>query len=160
MLHRKILIVPLCAMALSACEGARQESGTVIGALAGAAVGSELAGHGHGGGKTLAIVAGALAGAYVGSEIGKQMDEADRAAMQSTTQYALESGPSGQTSEWVNPDSGNYGYVTPQPAYQSPETGQYCREYQQKVIIGGEEQQAYGTACRQPDGTWKVVSSR
>ena len=37
--------------------------------------------------------------------------------------------------------------------------GRYCREFQQAVTIGGKSQQAYGTACRQPDGSWEVVST-
>ena len=28
------------------------------------------------------------------------------------------------------------------------------REYQMKVIVGGKEADAYGTACLQPDGSW------
>ena len=32
-----------------------------------------------------------------------------------------------------------------------------CREFQQTIMIGGQPQQAYGTACRQQDGTWKIV---
>ena len=28
------------------------------------------------------------------------------------------------------------------------------REYQTTIIIGGEEMDAYGTACLQPDGSW------
>lgn len=35
--------------------------------------------------------------------------------------------------------------------------GRYCREFQQNVTIGGRSEQAYGTACRQPDGTWQIV---
>jgi surface antigen len=35
--------------------------------------------------------------------------------------------------------------------------GQYCREYRQTVKVGGKTQEGYGTACRQPDGTWKIV---
>lgn len=35
----------------------------------------------------------------------------------------------------------------------------YCREYQRDVRVGGHMEQSYGTACRQPDGSWKVVSS-
>lgn len=35
---------------------------------------------------------------------------------------------------------------------------QTCREFQQKILIDGKEQSAYGTACRQPDGSWRVVS--
>lgn len=36
--------------------------------------------------------------------------------------------------------------------------GQYCREYIRTVTIGGRTQQAYGTACLQPDGAWKTVN--
>ena len=34
-----------------------------------------------------------------------------------------------------------------------------CREFQETVMIDGKAQRAYGTACRQPDGTWKRVST-
>jgi hypothetical protein len=37
--------------------------------------------------------------------------------------------------------------------------GRYCREFQQKVSIGGHSEEAYGTACMQPDGSWEVVST-
>lgn len=33
----------------------------------------------------------------------------------------------------------------------------YCREYQRNVTVGNRVQESYGTACRQPDGAWKVV---
>lgn len=36
--------------------------------------------------------------------------------------------------------------------------GRYCREYQAQVIVNGAPQQSYGTACRQPDGSWRVVN--
>lgn len=39
-------------------------------------------------------------------------------------------------------------------------TGEYCREFQQEVTVGGRSERAYGTACRQPDGAWKIVSIR
>ena len=37
--------------------------------------------------------------------------------------------------------------------------GTYCREYQQTVEIGGQRQNSYGTACQQPDGSWKILPS-
>ena len=58
---------------------------------------------------------------------------------------------------WRNPDSGNSGSITPTRTYEIA-NGQYCREYRQTIVIGGEPQQAYGTACRQPDGTWQTQS--
>ncbi len=33
-----------------------------------------------------------------------------------------------------------------------------CREVQTTVTIGGKPQQAYGTACRQPDGSWRFTN--
>ncbi len=36
--------------------------------------------------------------------------------------------------------------------------GAYCREFQQQVTIGGRTEDAYGTACQQPDGSWQVVN--
>jgi len=43
------------------------------------------------------------------------------------------------------------------PVYQTPQ-GQYCREYQGTLNIGGQPQPSYGTACLQPDGTWKLMN--
>ena len=70
-------------------------------------------------------------------------------------QQSLEYGRTGQSAGWQNPDSGNSGSFTPTRTYQQP-GGQYCREYQQQIVVGGEKQTSYGTACRQPDGTWQV----
>lgn len=38
--------------------------------------------------------------------------------------------------------------------------GRYCREFLQEVTVAGRAEQAYGTACRQPDGSWEVISSQ
>ena len=76
--------------------------------------------------------------------------------VQSSAQ-ALESYRTGETATWRNPDSGNSGTFTPTKTYQQAD-GTYCREYQQTINVGGEVQQGYGKACRQPDGTWRIQS--
>lgn len=43
------------------------------------------------------------------------------------------------------------------PVYQNA-NGQYCREYQSSVTVNGAPQPSYGTACLQPDGSWRVVN--
>lgn len=51
------------------------------------------------------------------------------------------------------------GSVQPQrsgPLEQSTQR-HYCREFQRDIIIDGKPERAYGTACLQPDGTWKIV---
>ncbi len=35
--------------------------------------------------------------------------------------------------------------------------GNYCREFQKTVTVGGRTEQAYGTACQKPDGAWQMV---
>ena len=144
----KGLAVGVMALALAGCQqGGYSDMGPKqgVGTLGGAVIGG------------LATGAGVLLGALVGSEIGKSLDRADRQYMAEKTQYALESGQSGQPVEWRNPDSGHYGTVTPQRAYQANDS--YCREYTQTVSIGGKTERAYGTACRQPDGSWQIVNN-
>ena len=144
-------------LALAACaqeQGNKQIGGTLIGAGLGALTGSQIGG---GRGKLAAVAIGALAGAYLGSEVGKSLDRADRLAMRETSQTALEKNPVGRASSWSNPDTGHSGTVTPTRTYQTA-SGRTCREYQQTVTIDGRTEQAYGRACRQPDGSWKITN--
>ena len=62
--------------------------------------------------------------------------------------------PVGETIRWE--EEGASGSVTAIREGRSSE-GRYCREYTQGVEIGGEAQQAYGTACRNPDGSWEIM---
>ena len=64
--------------------------------------------------------------------------------------------PIGETIIWQ--EGGASGAVTATREGTST-AGRYCREFQQKVTIGGRTEEAYGTACLQPDGSWEVVST-
>ena len=146
----------LAALALAGCSetvGQKQGLGTLLGAVAGGVAGAQV---GKGRGKLVATGVGAALGALIGSEVGESLDRADRLAMQHATQNALETAPSGSASSWSNPDSGNSGTVTPTQTYQRSD-GAYCRELTQTVTVGGRTQEAYGTACRQPDGRWQII---
>ncbi len=151
-------LAPLAAAALvlAACTdtGPKQTAGTVLGGVGGAVLGSQVGG---GSGRIIATAIGTLAGAMIGSEIGKSLDRADQQAMAQAEQKA-HTAPVGEKIVWNNPDSGNYGSVTPVRDGRNAQTNAYCREYQTVVIVGGKEQSAYGTACQQPDGSWKVVN--
>jgi surface antigen len=131
----------------------KQDIGVLGGAIGGGVIGSTMGG---GAGKTAATIGGALLGGLLGSEIGKSLDNADRAAMSQTSQRALETAQPGEALPWKNSQTGNYGTVTPSNYYQNSE-GQYCREYTQKIIVGGRTEEGQGTACRQPDGSWRIV---
>lgn len=47
--------------------------------------------------------------------------------------------------------------ATADDRYYSDNDGSYCREYNHTVVIDGERRQAYGHACREPDGSWHIV---
>jgi surface antigen len=136
-------------LAAGCAGGPREGVGTVLGGAAGGIAGSHI-GKGHG--RTAGIIVGTLIGALVGQDIGRVLDDADelRAA------HVLEKNRTGQSSSWANPDSGSEVTVVPTRTYQQP-SGEYCREYQTEVTIGRRAEKAYGTACRQPDGQWKIV---
>ncbi|MGE5540577.1 MAG: RT0821/Lpp0805 family surface protein [Gemmatimonas sp.] len=154
----KILTVATVALSLAACEsmgGQKQTGGTILGGIGGAAIGSQF---GKGTGQIVGVAAGTLLGALVGSEVGRSLDKADMEYANRANQQAT-SAPIGAPIRWNNPQSGNSGVVTPVRDGVDTATGAYCREFQQTVHIGGKTEQAYGTACRQPDGTWKVVGS-
>ena len=152
----KIAAVTVLVVALAACAPGRdkQMAGGVIGAGTGALAGSQI---GSGKGQLAAIAIGTLLGAFAGSEIGRQLDERDR-ILQTQAISQAQAGPVGQTIVWNNPDSGNYGAITPVREGTDTATGAYCREYQQTVTVGGRSQDGYGTACRRPDGSWEIAN--
>lgn len=147
----------LCIVALvfSACASAQNNPKTTVGALGGAAAGG-LIGAAAGGGPA-AIAGGVILGGLLGGAVGNALDQRDKELAMKQAQYSLENSQSGQSSQWHNPDSGHSGTFTPTRTYQT-ESGQYCREYTQEIMIGGEKHESYGTACRQPDGTWQIVN--
>ena len=151
----KLISVALIGgMVLASCEslGDKEGIGTVVGAGLGAALGA----HAKGSAKAPTMILGAIVGGYLGNRIGKKLDKADRIKHQETQYQTFEYGRSNETQAWRNPDTQAAGSVTPQPAYQN-ETGQNCREFQQTITVGGEEERGYGTACRQSDGSWKII---
>lgn len=139
-------------------EGAglsKADMGTAIGAIGGGVAGYQFGG---GKGKALATVAGTLLGGALGRSLGGSLDRADMSYYNQASQRALETGQPGQPLPWSNPQSGASGSVTPQNYYQNS-AGQYCREYSQQITVGGRTENGFGTACRQPDGSWQIVSN-
>lgn len=138
------------ASLVSCAQMTKQDVGTVSGGVIGGLVGSQF---GQGGGQLLAIGVGTLAGAFIGGAIGKNMDDTDRLKMN----QALESNNVGQPAYWQNQKTGASYTVTPVKNV-SVGGNEYCREYRSVANIAGKKQQVYGTACRQPDGSWQVVN--
>lgn len=153
MTHLKLAAMLIATLMLAGCgaDGPnKQEAGLGIGALAGGLLGSTV---GKGGGRAAATIVGAVLGGVVGSEIGRSMDKQDRMLAQQAEYDALERGGSGRARVWRNERNGNYGEIVPSRPYRR---GSYdCRDYTHTVYIGGRPEIMRGTACRNPDGTWR-----
>jgi surface antigen len=152
----KKVILTLCLALPLASTGClnKEGAGTLLGGAGGALAGAQF---GKGSGKLGMVAIGTLLGAFAGNQVGQSLDKADAMYAQKNAQNALEQAPTGQAMTWNNPDSGHSGTITPTRTFQDPSSGQYCREFQQTINVGGQSQKAFGRACRMPDGSWKIV---
>ena len=144
-----VILLAAGAVGVTGCQEVRNEHvGMGVGGALGGLLGAQVGG---GSGQLAATAAGALLGAYLGGNVGRSMDQVDRLNAQRT----LEGTPTGQSTAWQNPDSGNRYEVTPTRTYQ--EEGRPCREYTTEAWIDGRRETLRGTACREPDGSWRAI---
>ena len=174
---RKFLIAILMAttIATSATPALAGDStlfGTAAGAALGGFVGSQVS---HGAARLPVTVAGVVLGGMAGNSIGHAYERRTYYPTYSTGYYAepayytppvYRSGyvPNYVAPEYVEPVYAAPTYYAPtayaQPTYVDNNTGHYCREYSQRTQIGTQTQESYGTACMQPDGSWRIISRR
>lgn len=133
---------------LGSCN--RELLGSLLGAAAGGLAGAQI---GDGRGQLAAVAGGTLLGFFLGGTIGRNMDEVD----QNCVGQVLEHAEDGQQITWNNPQTGARYQVEPTRTVQDSD-GRYCREYTATSVVDGWNQQTYGRACRQPDGSWKLVN--
>jgi surface antigen len=165
-LMRKFLVATAMTAALGTfiaepayAGGEDQFLGTLMGGAVGGLVGSQF---GHGPGRVATTAAGVFVGGLAGNSIGASMDRADSyysrpayggyapgTSYAEPAYYATNYVPNYVAPEAPPPD--------PPAAYYDASVGSYCREYTQEIRIDGRVQESYGTACLQPDGTWRVA---
>lgn len=154
-----ILAVVAGSLFLTGCNhvyapvNTREGVGAVSGAVAGGVIGHQI---GSGSDRVATTAIGALAGGLIGAEIGRLLDERDRQEALAAEYRALEFGRAGRPVAWRNDASGIYGEVVAGRGSQGNSLD--CRDYTHTVHIDGRARIARGTACRQPDGTWRIVS--
>ena len=139
------------ALVLGGCGDGQirnEQVGAGVGAVLGGVLGAQIGG---GKGQLAATAAGAVLGAYLGGNVGRTMDDSDR----SKTRQTLEAAPTGKHTTWQNPDTGNRYDVTPTRTYERE--GRPCREYTTEAWIDGRRETVRGTACREPDGSWRAI---
>lgn len=124
--------------------------GGVIGAAAGGYAGSKF---GKGDGKLAATALGTLVGAVIGHAVGDRLAQDEDICFSQTFEHV----PDRETIVWTDRSHGAQYQVTPQKTIKTA-SGEYCREYTAKALVGSKPVDTYGTACRQPDGSWKLIN--
>jgi len=142
------------------CDDVDVAVGTGVGGLVGGIIGHQF---GKGSGNTAATIGGVILGGIVGNAITKDAckdKHHDAYYYNDAYSDAFNDPDEDDRYEWNNPYTNNHGYVTTgdyyEDGYQDNEGP--CREFTQQVYIDGRPETATGVACRQRDGSWRIVS--
>lgn len=147
----RVIAATFALALLAGCESqpSKEDIGMATGAVLGGVLGHQIGG---GSGKTVATIGGAALGAYVGNRVGRNMDRSDQAR----ATHALDKSVDGESTTWSNDETGLRHSVTPTRTYQG-DSGGRCRDFTTVTQIDGRDEVVHGTACKQPDGTWKTL---
>ena len=156
---RKFLLTAATAAVLAgtfAHPAAARENdlfGTGIGAALGGLLGSQIA---HGDARLVTTAAGVFFGGMIGNNLSQSDYERPHPRQ---AYYAPPVEPYSYRTTYVPTYVAPPDYPpAPTPVtYVDEDNGGYCREYSQQVRVGGRIQESYGTACLQPDGSWKIT---
>jgi surface antigen len=139
------------ALVLGACSARPgPTTGAVPGANTGQVIDSPVA---SGAGES---PVGPVEGGLMGIDVGRSLADADRAVALEAEYEALEYGRPGQSTKWRSRKGNVDGSIRVGSLYQVNRLD--CREYTHEIAIDGRMRVVRGTACRQPDGVWRIVS--
>lgn len=152
----KVVLFAFCLQLLAACapdgQITKRDVGMVVGGAGGAVAGQAIGGNDPAG-RVMGTILGVIVGAAVGGYLGSLWDDYDR----KQAAYALENGRDNKPVAWRNPNTNSENTMTPVRTYYEP-AGTPCREFTQTIYIDGKRETGRGTACRQPDGTWRITN--
>lgn len=182
MLKKSLTLLAAAAMSAAVMTAPAQARGdcdddvfasTAVGAVLGGILGGQF---GNGGDdRAAAAVGGAVLGGIIGNQVAKDRwcddQRANRYYYDRAYYNSLEYG---RAERWRNPHSGYYGSFRPTTTYYDDDAYYYydranidyrptrgfrpvCREFEQTIFVDGRRELATGTACRQRDGTWRIV---
>lgn len=151
MTHTRFVLVLLALPFLGACELYLASRPQITGGILCEALGHQVVDSSM---RTAPASEGVPLGLFLGRRIGREVYLIDELK----TAEALESSCDGHAATWRNADTGQRYSVRPMRTYQG-HSGR-CRDFRTVTENQGREQVIHGTACRQPEGTWKVAEMR
>lgn len=146
-----IMAAALGAVLLGGCGGGSEiMTGSVQpGANTGRVVGSPVA---SGVGEP---AIGPVEGGLMGADVGRSLSAEDRAIALKAEYEALEYGRAVEPIEWRSASGAVAGKITVTPVTRVNRLD--CRDYAHNIAIGGRMRVVKGTACRRPDGVWRIL---
>jgi surface antigen len=138
------------------CERQRSGNtagGAIVGALAGGLLGNAIS---RGPQRGAGTAVGAIFGGLLGAGIGSNLNCEQRSYAIDANYRGFEAGRPHARYDWRDPRGEAYGYVQVGDYYQ--DRGRRCTTYTQEIWVRGRPETATGRACRQPDGTWQMIS--
>lgn len=106
--------------------------------------------------KTSEEMVSAMGGGLIGGALGTGLDARERRKALEAEYRALEYTQSGNEVAWKGDREGRSGIVVPAQPYRVG--SQDCRQFQHTVVIDGASRNARGTACRNADGSWTILT--
>ncbi len=106
-----------------------------------------------------ACAADPFAGALTGdgaAVLYAQMSDQDVELAVAAMQESLTNDLPGEVTSWENPATGNSGTITQGGVFVTDQ-GVFCRDYEERLFVGGVVGITANTACRGADGTWQLV---
>ncbi|MHA1566360.1 MAG: RT0821/Lpp0805 family surface protein [Alphaproteobacteria bacterium] len=91
------------------------------------------------------------------TEMYGQMSDGDVDLAAAAMRVALETKATAQSVAWTNDMTGNEGSITPRRTFIT-DLGVFCRDYDERLTIGGRDGVIQNTACRGDEGAWTWAS--
>lgn len=155
---------------------AKAGDGEIFGTLGGAALGGFIGNQfGHGAGRAVGTGIGVFTGAVLGNSFGRSLDRPSYSygggygygyypsyyapSYYYEQNYVAPPAPPPPSVVYVQPQVIEYREREPahvEGGYVGAGSTPYCREFTQQIRIGNDVQESYGTACLQPDGSWRI----
>jgi surface antigen len=150
-----VLVAGMAAAPLYGCKSVEEETGISQtaqgGALGGGAFGGVVAA--LAGASPAWIAASVILGGVTGGLIGDYLGKEDAEQHAQTNLNALETLGPGQTAQWSDQQSGNYGSTTVNNVWRQAD-GTVCKQYTESIHTSQKSVSQPGTACKAPNGTW------
>jgi len=152
-----VLAIGLAGVPLAGCETIEKETGfnrdTQMGAAGGAAFGGIIAALANA--NPAWIAASVIMGGVAGGALGDYLGKGDSETHVQTNLNAINTLGVGQTATWQDNKSGNSGSTRVDRVYTAA-NGRSCKAFTETLRTAQKTVTQQGTACKQPDGSWKV----